>query len=272
MERGDDRGILVPAARDAKFRLERYEPSPDIARFVDWYWIVRWDLRGAEPHTQETLPQPVIHFVLRSGASSVHGVMTSRFRIVLDGKGQGFGVRFKPGAFRAFLGRDVATITDRSLAIDDVFGPLAKPLERDVLAIEETRAQVDLVERFLRPRLPEIDADATFAARVVELAVGDRMLTHAEDLAARAGVSLRALQRLFQRYVGVAPKWVIRRARMTEAAERVAKGDAIAWAYLAAELGYFDQAHFIRDFKAQIGRSPTDYAEACERERDASRS
>jgi AraC-like DNA-binding protein len=70
------------------------------------------------------------------------------------------------------------------------------------------------------------------------------------------------MQRLFQRYVGVSPKWVIRRYRMHDAAERIAQGKEVDWISMANELGYFDQAHFIKDFRAQMGRSPTEYAAA----------
>ncbi|WP_339329315.1 helix-turn-helix domain-containing protein [Cohnella caldifontis] len=65
---------------------------------------------------------------------------------------------------------------------------------------------------------------------------------------------------MFSRYVGVSPKWVIRRFRLQEAAELIDKDGASDWAALSAKLGYYDQAHFIKDFKAVTGRSPEAYA------------
>ena len=75
--------------------------------------------------------------------------------------------------------------------------------------------------------------------------------------------SPRSLQRLFREYVGVTPKWVLQRVRLHEAAERMADGDSDCAAALALDLGYFDQAHFIKDFKAIVGRSPSEYAAMC---------
>ncbi len=72
-------------------------------------------------------------------------------------------------------------------------------------------------------------------------------------------MNTRALQRLFSRYVGVSPKWMIKRYRLHEAIERVAAGRAVNWSRLALDLGYFDQTHFIKDFKALVGRTPADY-------------
>jgi AraC-like DNA-binding protein len=94
------------------------------------------------------------------------------------------------------------------------------------------------------------------AARIAE----DRGVTRVEQLVGEFQVGRRALQRLFRDYVGVSPKWVIQRYRLLDAAERVAAGTAVPWADLALDLGYADQAHFIRDFKRLVGRSPADYA------------
>ena len=67
------------------------------------------------------------------------------------------------------------------------------------------------------------------------------------------------LARTFARYVGVSPKWVIRRYRIHEALVRVDSGTEVDWAGLAADLGYSDQAHFVRDFTTTVGTTPTRY-------------
>jgi AraC-like DNA-binding protein len=72
-------------------------------------------------------------------------------------------------------------------------------------------------------------------------------------------LSKRPLQQLFNEYVGVGPKWVINRYRLHEVIERMAAQGPVSWTELALELGYFDQAHFIRDFKALVGCSPAAY-------------
>jgi len=88
----------------------------------------------------------------------------------------------------------------------------------------------------------------------------DPALRRVGELAAASGTSARSLQRLFADYVGVSPKWVMRRARLHEAAERADGGELVDWAELAADLGYSDQAHLTRDFTATIGVPPTHYA------------
>ena len=79
------------------------------------------------------------------------------------------------------------------------------------------------------------------------------------DLARRADMSQRSLQRLFSEYVGASPKWVIRRYRLHELLEKFGSGGKMDWPQVALDLGYFDQAHLINDFKSIVGYSPTEY-------------
>lgn len=83
-----------------------------------------------------------------------------------------------------------------------------------------------------------------------------------DDLSALAGIGRRTLQRMFMDCAGVSPVWVIRRYRLLEAAETVREGTPVSWAELAAGLGYADQAHLTRDFRAAIGQTPAAYAGA----------
>jgi len=69
----------------------------------------------------------------------------------------------------------------------------------------------------------------------------------------------RSLQLLFNDYVGISPKWVILRYRLHELIERCHSGAPLDWSQLAVDLGYFDQAHLINDFKSVVGYTPTEY-------------
>ena len=109
---------------------------------------------------------------------------------------------------------------------------------------------------------PAADPAADQAADLVSRITADPRLRRVAQLAEVSGLSERKLQRLFADYVGVSPKWVMRRARLHEAALRVeADGPAaVDWGSLAADLGYADQAHLTRDFTATLGVPPSRYA------------
>jgi AraC-like DNA-binding protein len=249
-------------AEEGMFRLARYVPTPDLSFFIEHFWIVAWDLRGRDPYLQENLPYPSVHVVIEPGRSGVFGVTTGKFARWLEGKSGAFGIKFRPGGFYPLLGSPVAALTDRVLPLDAVFGDEGRAFEAAVLALDGDEARIEEAETFLRERLPAPDAAISEVNRIVNCIVEDRALTKVEDLAARLGLSKRALQRWFHDYVGVSPKWVIKRYRLYEAAELAASEHRVNWARLAQDLGYFDQAHFIKDFKAMVGKTPADYASA----------
>jgi AraC-like DNA-binding protein len=261
----DARGIIDPAAGLTKFRLDRYPPSGRVERFVDRYWVVSWDLRDDEPFTQQVFAHPVVNVVFAEEGPFVHGVTTRIGERKLEGAGRALGIMFRPAGFRPFLGRALSSITDRVLPIAEVFGPGALELARVVDAASDDAELTAAADDFLAARIPAARQSSEGSTALVEHAAADPSLTRVDALAALAGVGVRQLQRRFADHVGVSPKSVIRRYRLYEAAERAARGDGVDWAALAAELGYADQAHLIRDFSSAIGMTPDRYARATRR-------
>ena len=231
-------------------RFQRHahsSPPPDLAPYIERCWAVSWNYD--KPYQQKIVPYPNVHLTVQDGAARVTGV-SSRFTIrVLDGESDVVGVAFRPGCFRPWLGRAVSTITDQVIDAQEIFG--AAPAEPGQAAME----------RFLRARLPDPDPVAFEAADVVATIAEKPELTRVDAVARLAGLSVRQLQRLFAEYVGMGPKWVIRRYRLREVTQRMESGARIDWATLAPDLGYADQAHFTRDFKGMFGESPTAYAQ-----------
>jgi AraC-like DNA-binding protein len=259
----DTRGILNPYEGFQRFTLDRHEPSAALRRWVDRYWTVRWDLPAGEQFEQEVLPHPAVQLAFEAHGATVHGIGTRRFIARLEGSGRVVGVKFLPGAFSAFSARPMSDLVDRVLPLAELFGERADTLARQVVEETDGSRAIEQIERFLQDLAPADDPALARVAELVALAQSDRSLTRSEALAQHAGVSVRSLQRLFERYLGVGPKWVVRRARVQDAAERVATGVGVDWAALAVELGYHDQAHLIHDFKAQVGFTPAVYAERC---------
>ena len=123
------------------------------------------------------------------------------------------------------------------------------------------QAKLALLHRFLRARLPEsTDPNAALVQAVVADMRAASPGCRVGEIAERHHVSTRTLQRLFADYVGVSPKWVLQRYRLHEAIEQLAGREGIDWTRFALDLGYFDHAHFIRDFRAVVGRLPSQYA------------
>jgi AraC-like DNA-binding protein len=261
------RGVLTTAVADPqRYQHARYHPSSDLEPYVEHYWSVQWDLRGRAPERAETLPHPSVHLIFeRPAGSRIAGVARGKFSRLLEGEGGVFAAKFRPGGFYPFAGVPISTFTDATVSLGEVFGAEGRALERAVSAERSDASRLAVVEDFLRRRRPQPDEHLGRIAEIVYAVAADRGIVTVADLVDRYGINKRTLQRLFAKYVGVSPKWVIQRYRLHEAAEQLAAGPSLSQSALALELGYSDQAHFVRDFKMVVGTSPAAYARKARR-------
>jgi len=261
-EKQDDfAGILDPAGSARNYGLNRYRPSAALAPFVEHYWVVSWDLPQGMSYPAEVLPHPNLNVAFTRERGWITGVTTGRYDYEVKGSGMVLGVMFRPGGFRPFFRRSAAELMDTTLDATAVFPAATATARLALMAEPERQTMIAMVEKLLAgDGLPPVDPNTALAGRIVELARTDREIASVGELARRAAVNERTLQHLFQHYVGVGPKWVIRLYRLVEAAARASVDDAPNWTAIAHELGYADQAHFSNDFRSIVGRAPTEYA------------
>jgi AraC-like DNA-binding protein len=221
--------------------------------------MIRWDLRGCEPHLAETPPQPNIHAVFQDEGSVVRGVHTNKFSRLLADRAQVFGIKFRPGGIRPFLAGPASSLANRDIPVRQIFGKDVDALEAMLMSSAKEVEKVAAANAFFRARRPEPDKTIALVGQLVGQILENADIKTVNDLAIQTGIGKRSIQRIFNEYVGVSPKWVIRHLRLHEAIERINCGERQEWARLAVELGYFDQAHLINDFKSIVGYSPVEY-------------
>ena len=259
----ETRGILSPGAIPEVFRIERLAPSDDLADLVAVHWRVAWDLPAGQEHESLVLSYPAVNVSFEPDGVWVTGPVSGTYRRRLTGRVAVPAVRFRPAGFRGLVDRPVASLRDRVVPAQELL-PLDDGVVRSVREAPDLTTARPLVEDWLRglprsrtPEQAELDA-------AVDLVERDRQLTRVDQLAERSGRSVRWLQRAFADAVGLPVKQVIRMARLREVAERALRGD-VDWAAVAADLGYTDQAHLVRDFTAAVGTPPGRYSRAAAR-------
>lgn len=254
-------GVLRAQAAASRFTLSRHAPAADLAPFLDYCWVVRWDLRGQPPHDQRILPHPNVNLAFEADGAGIFGVDRSLFIRRLSGQGKALGIRFRPGGFHPFYRKSIDNLNDRAVPARQVFGAAADEANAAVMAPEASdEAMVAAATGLLRGFGAVPDPLAEQVAGMVGRITEDASLRRVGSLAEAFGMPERRLQRLFAEYVGMSPKWVMRRARLLEAARRADTGEGVDWAALALDLGYADQAHLTRDFTATLGVPPARYA------------
>lgn len=256
------KGIVDPRATARRIRLATYPPAAALAPFVEYFWVVQWDMQQRTPETQRVLPHPNAHLVFDAGRTAIHGVVRGAYDRPLAGEGKVLGVRFAPGGLRPFIKQPLSSFTDGTINADTLLGMPAAEAEALVLRQSDDSAMVAQAQTMLLAVLPQIDDNALLAARLTAAVAAQHGPASVAQLCAQMAIGERHLQRLFADYVGVPPKWVIQRYRLQEAIWRLAQPDAPDLASLALELGFFDQAHFSGKFTALVGRTPLDYRRA----------
>ncbi|MFP3464275.1 helix-turn-helix domain-containing protein [Leifsonia sp. SIMBA_070] len=257
------KGLLTPSRMSSPVGIERHAADGRAALFVRHYWMPRWSLPHGVAVRQDVLEYPTANLVIEPGSAALFRAHRGLGSRTLEGSGWAFGVLLHPGTARDWAGASLRTVPD-VLPLDRLpavgTGTMTAAV-REAMVADDARGAIDAFETWL-DTLPEPDDDARLVDRIVAAVETDRTLLRVEELADRFGMGVRHLQRLVVGHIGFGPKWLIQRYRLQEAAAALREADAPTLAALAADLGYADQAHFSREFKAVVGSTPGAYAAA----------
>ncbi|NOU27822.1 MAG: helix-turn-helix transcriptional regulator [Polyangiaceae bacterium] len=192
----------------------------------------------------------------RGFSGSVVGTMT-RALVTDAAPGVFVGVRFLPGEARRFLRFHAREAQDRVLRLEDVWGAPGRTLADRIAEAKTQRTRVALLEAALLAQRPHaLPADGRVRRAVAALrSEGTRVAAVATEQA----LSARQLHRLFEEHVGAGPKVVARILRLRRALARKPTARA-SWAEVAADAGYADQAHLVRECRDLAGVTPSELA------------
>ena len=272
---GQTGGVATPLDGATPFDFLTRRPPPPLDRFVESIWYAR----GTVPYTREriaptgstvavfVLGDPILQIpsdgageVLRADRGFLLGPHDRPTVNEPTGETFAVGVVTTPIGCQALFG--VPPVTVRGRAVDlAVAWPPAAALRAELLQVSAPAAQLDLVEARLLDGLDPADPALDRCERAVEALLADPTRPIA-DLAAEVGVSHGHLDRQFTRIVGLPPRVLARLLRVRRLLETIDIRTDVGWSARAAELGWFDQAHLIRDFKRHTGVTPTRYLQA----------
>jgi AraC-like DNA-binding protein len=194
----------------------------------------------------------------RQGDVTVAGPRTRALFKNATGVARAVVLGFKPGWSAPLLGVAASELTDRIVSLEGIWGRSGHELSLELLA---ARGLPEVLERLsraiaLRSQQTFEPASARLVRRAVRLLEGGEV--RVERVAARLGVTARHLRRAFAENVGVGPKDFARTVRLQRAVRMSAASND--WVRIAAESGYYDQAHLIADFRELVGLTPGAFA------------
>ena len=266
-------GVLKREVGDRVFHLKLFAPHETCARGSSTTGTSR-GTSATRTFVQTVVTNPTIDLSFEDDEATngerasvvATGVVPRSYERVLRGCGDVFAAHFHPGMFRPWWGPGVSELTGRARILGTggrAWEAAAHELRSRLLAAPNDR-RASMLDGLLLDHRPPRDPVGEEIRDLVRLARDERALWETKELARRRGVSLRTNQRAFLDYVGVSPGWVVRRYRIQAAIEvldrqRADSGRRVDLTELAVELGYYDAAHFGRDFRAVTGSTASSY-------------
>jgi AraC-like DNA-binding protein len=250
-------------------RYSEIKPTAPLRRFVECFWTLEGDGSVGTSPPERILPDGCVELILNFGdrfqqhfddeqrlqpRNFLVGQMTGPILISPCGAVELLGIRFQPGGTRPFLDVPAHEVTDRVVDLGALSSKLERGLLRACADAQTLAGRVAAAAAFLSSRITAQKHDAQLLALAATI-IDRSGLVSVDQLASDAGVSSRQLERRFQREIGLGPKLLARILRFQQVFRAVEQCDA-AWADVAVECGYYDQAHLIRDFNQFAQQTP----------------
>lgn len=251
---------------------EEILPGHQLRKYVKCFWILN-QLDGSAPKVSETvLPDGCLEIVFNladrfrryhsNGKIEIQprtilvGQMRKFIHIEPLGKINLFGIRFQTIGAYHFFKFSLNELTDKIEQLDLVLDRDDKSLEEQINEALNTQNRISVIENFLTKKLAAEKSTDRATETIVEKILVNSGMISVSGIAKEVGISQRQLERHFQQKVGVSPKFYCRIIRLQKILNAVRQEDSANLSNLALAFGYYDQAHFIHEFKEFSGKSP----------------
>lgn len=247
----------------------RYAPANGLERLIECYWFVEGDETASRPEKiiPDGYPELIFHYrdpyrINISGEWQLQppnllaGQIRKNFYLENTGASGIVGVKLKPAAVTYLFQIEMDALADRVVDLQEILGQRFESVTTSINAQKSHEEIINLFNSFFKSQ-QEVEYDERIEGALALLFEkhGDERVS---DLIAKLNITERQLERLFKKYIGLSPKFYARIIRFSYIFQLMQEGDQ-SWVDIAFQSGYYDQAHFIRDFKAFSGEDPSAY-------------
>ncbi len=263
-----------------KAQIIEYKPSKSLSAFVEWYW--RGTFQGYTNHclSQKVIPNGYVELIIhltemhcnlykhqywsQSPDYTIIGLYTQPYEVRFHHYVEVFAIRFKPEGIYNIFGVPAAefkgSYEDMVLVLGSEFKDFSDRLRQE----SEVGRMIHLAESYLLTTLQRQQPALSYVNYAAEIIRRTKDPLKIKALAYRLNISQRQLEREFKHKIGITPKHYLRLSRMNEVHRLLEADRTLNLTKIAYQVGYTDQAHFIRDFKSITGEKPSFFVKARE--------
>ena len=260
---------FVPRTSILAMYFQRINPSNSLDPYIECYWFIESD--DMVPHQQKIIPDGFTEIIFHladpfrinlSGSwepqakSLVAGQISKYFFLENTGRSKVVGIKFKPTGLTDLFGLQMNSLVDKVLPLEILGLPGLEELGIQLQSEPSHEQIAGLIEEALKS-FPKRKNDERMDQAIEQIFQTNGTVPMSE-LCKRLFINERQLQRLFQKYIGLSPKFYARIIRFNYIFRLLEEGRN-SWTEITYHSGYFDQSHFIRDFKAFTGEDPSKY-------------
>ena len=253
----------------------RITPHPDLDEFIECYWMMYSD--NSIPVVEKIIPDGFTEIIFNyrdvykskiSGAWNLQspnllaGQLKTFFYLQNTGTTGSVAIKFKPAALTQLFGFHMDQYVDKIVDLDAFQNSELKQLKEKILCCVNigSKIQEHLIKRILDDYFVSLiqNASSNPLKAPLELIFSSHGLVTVTEMVASTNIGERQLERLFKKYIGLPPKYFARIIRFNYIFELI-KSKKNSWTEILYQSGYYDQSHFIQNFKAFTGEDPSSY-------------
>lgn len=251
---------------------ETFSPSPGLSSLIKCFWTLIVEDSTPYPK-QRIVPDGCMelafnfgdpikrftnedNFIIQPWACFV-GQITEPFYIKPTGSVNTFSVRFFPYGIANFFEKPMDHYANREISLDQLFGfDTAKDLENQIRKACDTMTRIRIIEEFFNAKLKKQITSDRILKNIIDTILHSKGNELIDSILGDEVLSRRQLERKFKIQIGLSPKKLGKIIRMQAALKMLINRESEKLTEIAYESNYYDQAHFIKDFKEFTGLSP----------------
>lgn len=253
-------------------KYQTFDPHPDFSPFIKCYWTLdspKEDVSQSQTIVPDGCMEMIFHYgdlyqqyidgkAVVQPRNCVFGQLTEPLRIKPTGVTGIFSVRFHHNGFIPFTTIPIKEMDNRAVPLEELFGTAGIELGENVFQSKAIHEKIDIIEAFLKKRLNTETIDKIVESTIDMLLQVNGQIS-VKELSQRTNINRRQLERKFSKAIGISPKQLSKTIRLQSTLKHILNKEYINLTALAHDAEYYDQAHFIKDFKEFTGFTPKEF-------------